>query len=147
MAKGRARLVIDRSQMGAVLTGPQSKPVVLVQRAQRQVLNQAKINAPVDTGQLRASHKAEPVVVSGDTVRTSISATGSAKQEYALMVHEGTGPHIIRPRRKKVLSWKGPQGRVFAQQVHHPGTKPRPWLRKALEQVAPRLGFTVETTS
>lgn len=145
MANARARIVIDQSQMRAVLTGPQSEPVRLVQKAQRQVLNQAKVNSPVDTGQLRASHKAEPVTVSGMTVRASISATGAAGQEYALAVHEGTGPHIIRPRRKKVLSWKGPEGRVFAKQVHHPGTKPRPWLRNATEQVAPRLGFTVET--
>jgi len=146
MAKGRARLVIDSSQMGAVLTGPQSKPVMLVQKAQRQVLNQAKINVPVDTGQLRASHIAQPIIISGGTVRTSISATGSAQQEYAMMVHEGTRPHVIRPRRKKVLSWKGAEGRVFAREVNHPGTKGRPWLLNALKSVAPGLGFTVESS-
>lgn len=145
MAGSRARLVIDHSQMQAVLTGSQSKPVVLMRKVQREVLNQARINAPVDTGQLRASHKAEPVVVSGGKVTTSISATGSSKQQYALAVHEGTKPHVIVPRRKKVLSWKGSEGRVFAARVNHPGTKPRPWLLNAVKQVAPRHGFQVES--
>lgn len=147
MAKGRAQLVIDNSQMRAALTGSNSEAVKLVQRAQRQTLNQAKVNTPVDTGALRNSHVAEPIVVRGDTVSTEISATGGVKQEYAMYVHEGTKPHVIKPRRKKVLSWKGAEGRVFATAVNHPGTNPRPWLRNALQQTAPRLGFIVDSNA
>lgn len=143
MATARARLVIDQSQMRAVLTGPQSDAVRLVNRAQNMTLNQAKTNSPFDSGQLRNSHKAEPVVVRGSRVEGRVSASGGAGQEYALPVHEGSAPHVIRPRRKKMLSWKGPEGRVFASSVNHPGAKPRPWLFNATRQVAGNLGFAV----
>ena len=145
MAKGRAQLVIDNAQMRAVLTGKNSAAVQLVQRAQRQTLTRAKITSPVDSGALRNSHVAEPIKVSGDKVTTEISVEGGAKQDYAMYVHEGTKPHVIKPRRKKVLSWKGPEGRVFATAVNHPGTEPRPWLRNALQATAPKLGFIVDS--
>lgn len=145
MAKGRAQLVIDNAQMRAVLTGRNSAAVQLVQKAQRQTLTRAKITSPVDSGALRNSHVAEPIKVSGDKVTTEISVEGGAKQDYAMYVHEGTRPHVIKPRRKKVLSWKGPEGRVFATAVHHPGTEPRPWLRNALQSTAPKLGFIVDS--
>lgn len=145
MAKGRAQLVIDNAQMRAVLTGKSSAAVQLVQKAQRQTLTRAKVNSPVDSGMLRNSHVAEPIKVSGDKVTTEISVEGGAKQDYAMFVHEGTKPHVIKPRRKKVLSWKGPEGRVFATAVNHPGTEPRPWLRNALQSTAPKLGFIVDS--
>lgn len=145
MAKGRAQLVIDNAQMRAVLTGRNSAAVQLVQKAQRQTLTRAKVTSPVDSGALRNSHVAEPIKVSGDKVTTEISVEGGAKQDYAMYVHEGTKPHVIKPRRKKVLSWKGPEGRVFATAVHHPGTEPRPWLRNALQSTAPKLGFIVDS--
>jgi hypothetical protein len=145
MAKGRAQLVLDNAQMRAVLTGRNSAAVQLVQKAQRQTLTRAKITSPVDSGALRNSHVAEPIKVSGDKVTTEISASGAARQEYAMFVHEGTKPHVIKPRRKKVLSWKGPEGRVFASSVNHPGTPARPWLRDALQSTAPRLGFVVDS--
>ena len=144
MAKARARLVIDESQLRAVLSAPDSKAVRLVQSAQRQTLNAAKIRAPVDTGQLRNSHKAEPVSVQGDKIRATITADGGAKQNYALAVHEGYPARVIVPRRKKFLSWKGPEGRVFARAVNHPGAPARPWLRNALQDTAPRMGFVVD---
>lgn len=145
MAKGRAQLVLDNAQMRAVLTGRNSAAVQLVQKAQRQTLTRAKITSPVDSGALRNSHLAEPIKVSGGKVTTEISAEGGAKQQYAMHVHEGTKPHVIKPRRKKVLSWKGPEGRVFASSVNHPGTPARPWLRRALQYTAPRLGFVVDS--
>lgn len=145
MAKGRAQLVLDNAQMRAVLTGRNSAAVQLVQKAQRQTLTRAKITSPVDSGALRNSHLAEPIKVSGGKVTTEISAEGGARQQYAMHVHEGTRPHVIKPRRKKVLSWKGPEGRVFASSVNHPGTPARPWLRRALQYTAPRLGFVVDS--
>lgn len=145
MAKGRAQLVLDNAQMRAVLTGRNSAAVQLVQKAQRQTLTRAKITSPADSGALRNSHLAEPIKVSGGKVTTEISAEGGAKQQYAMHVHEGTRPHVIKPRRKKVLSWKGPEGRVFASSVNHPGTPARPWLRRALQYTAPRLGFVVDS--
>jgi hypothetical protein len=55
---------------------------------------------------------------------------------YALFVEKGTAPHIIRPVNARCLAFQGGMlgGMVFARLVHHPGTKPNPFVAKtALE--------------
>lgn len=58
---------------------------------------------------------------------------------YAAYVELGTKPHVIRPRNRKVLAWPAGGARLsgsarrggkmaFARVVHHPGTKPYPFL-------------------
>ncbi len=42
---------------------------------------------------------------------------------YGGILEEGSKPHIIRPKNKKALYWKGASHPVKA--VKHPGTKPR----------------------
>ncbi|MFF2612378.1 hypothetical protein [Kitasatospora sp. NPDC058046] len=49
-------------------------------------------------------------------------------------VIEGTRPHIIRPRRAKALRFEVGGRTVFAKVVHHPGTKPNPFLQRALRE-------------
>ncbi|MEV7770581.1 hypothetical protein [Kitasatospora sp. NPDC086791] len=62
-----------------------------------------------------------------------VSATGGAEgRTYAAYVELGTGPHIIRPNGKQALHWEGAAHPV--REVHHPGTRPRPFLRPALYQ-------------
>lgn len=58
---------------------------------------------------------------------------------HALFVHWGTKAHEIRPRRKKVLRWVGPNGFVFARRVWHPGYKGDPYLIRARSAVAQRF--------
>lgn len=49
--------------------------------------------------------------------------------EYALYVHNGTSPHIIVPRRARVLAFRGRDGRmVFTTRVNHPGMEANPYL-------------------
>ncbi len=66
-----------------------------------------------------------------------------------------TEPHVIRPRRKKVLAWrKGGKGAFsafkvnpgtkrgafnFAMEVHHPGTKGKFAFQRTIKETAPRL--------
>lgn len=52
----------------------------------------------------------------------------------ALLHHEGTVPHIIRPRNKPMLVFYWPAvGRVVAfREVNHPGTQPNRYLTDAL---------------
>jgi hypothetical protein len=55
---------------------------------------------------------------------------------YAVFVEKGTVPHIIRPVNASCLAFQGGMlgGMVFAKLVHHPGTKPNPFVAKtALE--------------
>ncbi|GAC1326389.1 MAG: hypothetical protein NVSMB2_25470 [Chloroflexota bacterium] len=50
--------------------------------------------------------------------------------DYAKYVVEGTRPHDIYPRDKQALFWEGAMHPVG--HVHHPGTKPNPFLELAL---------------
>jgi hypothetical protein len=67
---------------------------------------------------------------------------------YAEYVSTGTRPHDIYPRNKRVLAWPGAgtprratgraragtpsSGMVFAMHVHHPGTRPNPYVEEAV---------------
>jgi hypothetical protein len=55
--------------------------------------------------------------------------------EHALMVHEGTRPHVILPRKapKLVFFWARKGHVVSLGGVNHPGTQPDPFLVKGLE--------------
>lgn len=50
---------------------------------------------------------------------------------YAIYVHQGTGPHVIRVRMKKVLA-NQKTGQIFGKEVHHPGTKPNPFIPRII---------------
>ena len=49
---------------------------------------------------------------------------------YAAPVVYGSRPHIIRPKDKQALWWRGAQHPVML--VHHPGTKPNPFMQDGL---------------
>jgi hypothetical protein len=61
---------------------------------------------------------------------------------YAVLVHEGTPPHVITPRNRQVLRFPAPgasassPGVVFAKVVHHPGTTGQRFLVRALPLAA-----------
>ena len=52
--------------------------------------------------------------------------------KYAPMVEYGTRAHVIKPKNKKVLYWKGAAHPV--KQVNHPGSKAKPYLIPAFNQ-------------
>ncbi len=93
------------------------------------VENEAKREAPVNKqgggGNLRQS------ISSKMTSRTSgMVEVGSS---YGIYVHEGTSPHIIRVRTKRVLADKR-QNLMFGKVVHHPGTRANPFLQRAVDK-------------
>ncbi|EMF20424.1 hypothetical protein H114_32814 [Streptomyces gancidicus BKS 13-15] len=47
-------------------------------------------------------------------------------------VLRGTRPHLIRPRRARALRFQADGQTVFSQLVRHPGTRPNPFLQRAL---------------
>jgi hypothetical protein len=99
----------------------------------------AKILAPVDTGRLRASIRVERRSLFGLRQRWTIGSD----VDYAQMVNDGTRPHIIRPKNAKALRFKVGGRTVYAKVVHHPGTRPRPFLDRALNEVARSRGYSI----
>jgi hypothetical protein len=82
----------------------------------------------VQTGLLRSSIGWELTFTEAGNITLHVGSN----VEYAAMVHEGTGPHWIFPVHANVLAWPGPGGMVFASEVYHPGTAPRPFLSVAM---------------
>ncbi len=59
----------------------------------------------------------------------------------AVYQHEGTKPHLIVPRFKKVLRFAVNKEFVFSRRVQHPGIKADPFLYRAADKMLP----TIET--
>ena len=80
-------------------------------------------NKSVVTGHLRRSIATKM----GDleaTIHTS-------NVKYAVIVEKGSKAHVIRPKSKKALYWKG--GKRPIKLVNHPGSRAKPFLIPALE--------------
>lgn len=124
---------IDRDTLGKQSAEIMSRKL---QSVLRQIVNEAKVRSPVRTGELKRSIKADPVTATGPfTVEGSVTA----ETEYAAAVHEGTDPHVIRAKNVRALKFDVGGKTVFRRSVNHPGTRPRPFLRNAAEQVARNL--------
>lgn len=52
---------------------------------------------------------------------------------YARPVEDGSRPHIIRPRNKKVLRFRIGNRTIFAREVHHPGFAGHHYMRNTLD--------------
>jgi len=130
-----ARVRLDRAQLTRQLRGASRAEL---ETSARQVMNRAKVLAPVDTGRLRASIRIE----SRRTFTFRTVYTVGSDVEYAQAVHDGTRPHVIRPVRAKALRFKVGGRVVYAKLVNHPGTKGRPFLDRALREVAAARGYS-----
>lgn len=104
----------------------------------RKVMNQATIDCPVDTGNLRAHH-----VMRVKDLKTRVKGSVINNAKYAAAVHDGSPPHTIRARRRKALRFTAGGETIFVRSVRHPGTAPRPWLFKAL-RVAVNNGWKIQ---
>ena len=98
-----------------------------VKRSAFNIESQAKknlaSNKSVVTGHLRRSIATKM----GDleaTIHTS-------NVKYAIIVEKGSKAHVIRPKNKKTLYWKGAKRPV--KLVNHPGSKAKPYLEPAFE--------------
>lgn len=108
----------------------------------RRVLNRAIIGTPVRHGYLR-SHNQMRVRESG------LIATGEVFNiaRYAKAVHDGRPAKVIRPKHKKVLRFEIGGEVVFAKSVRVKATRGRPWLFRALTDVAGKEGWKITRIS
>lgn len=85
----------------------------------------------VRTGTLLASIRREDARgVGGPAVDVTAGVPGLTG--YLGFHHFSTGPHVIRPRRRKALRFIAGGRVVFAQKVQHPGTRGTRFLTRAL---------------
>jgi len=122
-------LQIDLSKAPAHV---QQRAPMAVRRSLFSIEADAKVGAPVDTGALVNSISTD---IDGDGMGGDVGPTVS----YGDEVEYGTQPHIIRPRDARVLAFPGAGGMVFAREVHHPGTRPQPYMGPAFERNVPQL--------
>jgi hypothetical protein len=93
------------------------------------MISNSKMQVGVKTGALRNSIK---VVYHKPSVTGQEMKIGSSVS-YALLHHEGSRPHQIRPRPgNKLIKFQGRGGVVFTNLVNHPGTKPNRFLSDQL---------------
>lgn len=116
---------LNDAALAQLLRGPGGAVVRDLTRRAIRVESAAKRLCPVDHGRLRSSINWRL----GRDVRGFYADVGT-NVEYALAVEFGTRPHIIRPRNKRALYWKGARSPVAY--VNHPGTRAQPFLRPAL---------------
>lgn len=98
----------------------------------------SKSMVPVKTAILQGSIRMRPAVDLGDRIE---GYWGSFAVKYARWVEEGTGPHVILPRKMQALFWPGADHPV--RMVYHPGTKPHPYLVPSAQMHYPSLALRI----
>lgn len=91
------------------------------------VMAEAKANVPVDSGQLRDGLKVSTNSRRG-RVTAKVKATGK-HAHIAPWLEYGTAAHKITAKKGKGLFFGG----LFVKGVQHPGARPKPFLRPALD--------------
>lgn len=134
-----ARLRLDRGDLRRAIRGASLSEL---ERTGQRVVNRAKILCPVDTGRLRASIRGQ----ANRTWTLRPRFTVGTNVDYAEMVHDGTRPHEIRPRTKQALKFTIGGQVVFARVVHHPGTRARPFLDRALREETAGRNYRITET-
>lgn len=86
----------------------------------------AKREAPVKRGPLRRS-------ITSRVERNGDRGVIGTNLAYARPVHDGSRPHIIKPKRAKALAWKGALHPV--RSVRHPGNKANPFFERTARQL------------
>ena len=98
----------------------------------RRVLAAARTLVGVRTGTLLTSiRREEGVDARGRYIDVVAGVPGLT--DYLGFHHDGTGPHIIRPRRRRALRFIAGGRVVFATRVRHPGTQGTFFLTRALD--------------
>lgn len=93
----------------------------------QKIREEAQRLVPVKSGALKRSIRVS-TNAQGAVAKSTLRA-GDAKAFYAHMVEFGTAPHKITARKAKVLA-------IGVASVNHPGSKPKPFMRPAMDSRA-----------
>lgn len=134
------RVIMDPGALQSFISSPQGPIVKSLIRRGTLVQNAAKLQIRLGhvgggekgvkgaLGNLRNTIVKRTLPPDG-TTQAPFVRVGSA-HPIALIHHNGTRPHIIRPRKAKMLRFYSQKGGafVFRSVVHHPGTRPNRYL-------------------
>jgi hypothetical protein len=128
---------------------PRTGGSAFMQRLGLSTVREAKLLVPRRTGNLGRSIHISSLSPQSVTVEASAG--------YAAFVEMGTRPHEITPRTKLALRFAASPGGarlsgtprsgapvVFAKRVHHPGTRPHPYLLPGAEAAVAKSGLADE---
>ncbi len=124
------RFVPDKPAIQHLLRSPDGMVADHFHVLSKRTVRLAKAQVGVDTGALKAS------------ISYTLRATGApivsrigSKNKIAYLHHEGTSPHVIRPKKAQTLRFQSHGRIVYAKVVNHPGTKPNRYLTDSLAAV------------
>lgn len=72
-------------------------------------------------------------------VDSPLSGRVGTNVEWGRALNDGSRPHIITPKKAKVLAFPGAGGMVFAKRVRHPGTRATHFMEHGVEDAKPRI--------
>jgi len=125
-----ARVIIYEPQLDFMINRPPGAVGRWLSRKGRVVVALAKSQVGVRTGALRPSihmrHLRDP--------RGQYLKIGS-ELPYALLHHEGSRPHVIRPKQAKLLKFVTRGQMIMTHVVKHPGTAPNRYLTGPMRRV------------
>jgi hypothetical protein len=119
------------NELAQKLSGPLRQK--LIERLTDIAFAAAFWGAPVRTGYLASTVYKQ---VSDSECIIGVAAS------YGKAVVEGTAPHEIRSTNGNLLAFMIAGKMIFTPIVHHPGTKPNPFLQNAVEEAQSKVDVT-----
>ena len=120
--RGHATVTIRTEGISAMAAGPSG--AALLRRKAAQVAAYARV--------LSAHNGSIPLgIFEGPVEQKSIKVISS--NPHTVLVHNGSRPHLIRPRRAKYLRFEVAGRVVYTKLVRHPGYVGNPFLTDALK--------------
>lgn len=125
-----ATVVFRKAELDFLLNSPEGDVGKYLAKKGRLIMAAAKAQVGVRTGALRSSiHMRHLRDSRGQYVKIG------SNLDYALLHHQGTKPHVIRPDRAKVLRFVRGSRVIYTTSVMHPGTKANRYLSDNLKLV------------
>lgn len=125
------RFVANKAGFNNVLRSPNGMVGGYLKSRGQQLTSLAQRQVGVRTHALKRSIK---YLITNSSNGELLVRVGS-DNKIARIHHDGTKPHIIKPRYKKALRFQQHGKIVFASVVRHPGTKPNRFLTDNLPKV------------